>query len=361
MRVLFFTDGPESPGSRFRCLQFFPHFEAKGIRCEARFAYDSRYNDVFHRPWAPAYKVAGRLRRVGQLLAANGADVIFLHKTAFAVSGLPEWLRSFRKTPLVFDFDDAIYLGPHGVEQRARRSTFERVAEVATHVIAGNRHLAARARRPGATTVIPSVIDTDVYVPATTRRNAGLVIGWMGTASNFPSLRLAMPSLVRALSQVPNARIRIVSNGVLPEYLGHPLVEHWRWSERGELRALQSFDVGLMPLEDTELTRGKCGFKMIQYMAVGAPVLSSAVGANIDIFAGCGAGALVSPGEDWGTKLLALLSRRDQFDAFGAAGRAHVVANYSVRSAIGSYMRIFDGLMRTRPKLDQAPFFSPSP
>jgi glycosyltransferase involved in cell wall biosynthesis len=363
VRVLFFTDGPESPGSRFRCLQFFPHLERRGIRCAARFAYDARYNDVFERPWANAYKLAGRLRRVGHLLFDGSADVLFLHKTALALTGLPERLRALRRTPLVFDFDDAIYLGPGGVEDRQRRRTFESVVAVADHLVAGNHHLARVAGRPDVTTVIPSVVDTDIYVPAPARRVTDeLVVGWMGTASNFPSLRLALPSLVRAVETLPRARVRIVSNAELPEWAGHPRVEQWRWNEAGELRALQSFDVGLMPLDDTELTRGKCGFKMIQYMAVGVPVLSSAVGANIDIFEGSGAGALVRPGDDWGEKLLGLLASRERFRELGLAGRAHAVRHYSVASVIDRYVRIFEQLGRGAARRPiQAPFFSPSP
>lgn len=342
MRVLFFTDGPESPGSRFRCLQFFPHLEARGIHCEARFAYDTRYNDVFEHRWAPLYKLKGRLARVGHLLLDGGADVLFVHKTALALTGLPEWLRSLRRTPMVFDFDDAIYLGPGGTTDPKRRRTFERVASVADQLIAGNQHLLEVAGHPEKTTLIPSVVDTDQYVPATGPRSTNeLIVGWMGTASNLPSLRTALPSLVAALEQLPRARLRLVSNAVVPEYVGHPKVEQWRWNEAGELRALQSFDIGLMPLENTELTRGKCGFKMIQYMAVGVPVLASAVGANPDIFGGSAAGAMVAPGEDWGAALLRLLDSPAGLAAMGERGRAHAMARYSVASVVERYVELF--------------------
>ncbi len=360
MKVLFFTDGPESPGSRFRCLQFFPHLAARGIQCEVRFGYDARYNDVFERQWAPAYKLAGRLRRVASLLSDDRADLLVLHKTSLPFTGLPEWLRSFRHTPMIFDVDDAIYLGPTGSEHSRRRHAFERVVSVADQIIAGNHHLAMRTGRDNVT-MIPSVVDTDVYVPAAPRRITDeLVVGWMGTASNFPSLRLALPSLVEAIQGMPRARLRIVSNGQLPEYVSHPQVEQWRWNAAGELRALQSFDVGLMPLDDTELTRAKCGFKMIQYMAVGVPVLSSAVGANVDIFHGSNAGALVQPGESWGAALQKLVASRSDFREMGAAGRAHVVSCYSIRAVIDDYVKIFERLAgSTGPA--QAPFLSPSP
>ncbi len=99
-------------------------------------------------------------------------------------------------------------------------------------------------------------------------------------------------------------------------------------------------------LDDTELTRGKCGFKMLQYMAVGVPVLSSAVGANIDLFEGSGAGLLVAPGDDWGARLLELVAQRNRFPQLGEAGRAHVVQRYSVEAVVDDYVRVFERVRR---------------
>ncbi|MCU0695121.1 MAG: glycosyltransferase family 4 protein [Myxococcaceae bacterium] len=353
MRVLFFTDGPLSPGSRFRCLQFFPWLEQRGISCEVQFAYDQRYNDVHDKPWAPLYKAGGRLVRAGKLVLERGHDLLVLHKTTMAVSGLPEFLRGFRSTPTVFDFDDAIYLGATGEPSAARERTFRQAVDTAHHVIAGNEHLAAQARAPWKTTVIPTVVDTSRYVPGPRRTDEhDLVVGWMGTASNFPYLREVMPAVLRALEQVPRARLRIVSNGLLPEYAGHPLVEQWRWSDDKERMALQSFDVGLMPLPDTAQTRGKCGFKMLQYMACGVPVVASAVGANPGLFAGSEAGVLVPAGGDWTAAVLELAHKSaDERRALGAAGRAHVEAHFSVASVVDRYVSIFERVVGAQARL----------
>jgi glycosyltransferase involved in cell wall biosynthesis len=343
MRVLFFTDGPLSPGSRFRCLQFFPWLERRGISCDVRFAYDERYNDVHQKPWAPLYKAGGRLVRASKLVFARGHDVLFLHKTTMAVSGLPEFLRGFRSTPTIFDFDDAIYLGAGGTPSPARERTFRQAVSSASLVIAGNEHLAERAAAPWKTTVIPTVVDTEKYLPgARPADEREFIVGWMGTASNFAYLREVIPAVLRAIEQLPRARLRIVSNGLLPEYASHPHVEQWRWSDEKELMALQSFDVGLMPLPDSEQTRGKCGFKMLQYMACGVPVLASAVGANPSLFAGAAAGRLLAPGDDWTTALLEI-ARQPQASrqAMGAAGRAHVQAHFSVASVVNQYVTLF--------------------
>lgn len=340
MRLRFFTDGPSAPGSRFRCLQLFPHLERHGVQCSVRYGYDERYNDVFDRPWAPLYKVTRRLRRAGQLLTERDFDVLFLHKTTFAFSPLPEWLRGLGHKPIIFDFDDALHLGTGALDGALREATFRGVVGVADLVIAGNPQLAAAAGAPAKTTVIPSVIDTERYLPAERAPGSELVVGWMGTASNFPSLRSVLPQVVEAVQRLPRARLRIVSNGFLPEYARHPLVEQWRWNEAQELAALQSFDVGLMPLVDTEQTRGKCGFKMIQYMATGVPVVASAVGANVGIFRGSGAGRLVEPGGDWVSPLVELGRDAALRRAQGEAGRRHAVARYSVQAVLPRYLAV---------------------
>jgi glycosyltransferase involved in cell wall biosynthesis len=343
MRVLFFTDGPTSPGSRFRCLQLFPALEQRGIHCDVRFAYDRHYNEFHEKPWAPLYKAHGRLKRAARLVLAHGYDLLFLHKTSLAVAGLPEVLRRYRATPSVFDFDDAIYLGAHGHPSTLRDRAFHQAVDSATAVIAGNRHLAAQTKAPSKTITIPSVVDTDRYTPGQAKPAEELVVGWMGTASNFPYLRAAIPMVLAALEQLPRARLRIVSNGTLPEYLSHPLVEQWRWTEGGEVKALQSFHLGLMPVPDTEQTRGKCGFKMLQYMACGVPVLASAIGANVDIFDDSHAGRLVN-GSGWKAPLLELASDPALRASMGRSGREHAIAHYSVTSVIERYVALFNRL-----------------
>ena len=166
--------------------------------------------------------------------------------------------------------------------------------------------------------------------------------GW-GTAGNFPFLRTVLPQLLELLSARPNALLRLVSNQRFGPLEGHPQVEQIAWTKASELGHLRAFDVGIMPLDDTPLTRGKCGFKMIQYMAVGTPAVAADVGANRDIVPGPGHGAkLVAPGE-WTQALVEMLdaSSCSPRPRMGAAARARIEANYSILGVLPRYLELF--------------------
>lgn len=342
MKVIFLTEGRQVPASRFRAEQFFPHFESMGIQCTLAYAYGDRYNDILQRRWAPAYKLACRLKRAARTLASTNYDVVFLQRTALPHTALPEQLRAAIRRNVVFDFDDAIFLGPEGRTSPVRRRAFDAAIRASHHVIAGNSYLASQGGAPDKTTIIPTVLDTRAYHPrAAGPAGDAVIVGWMGTSTNFLSLRPFLPQLLQAVESMDGARFRIVSNARLPELERHPRVEQVAWSRETELALLQSFDIGLMPLGNEPVMWGKCGFKMIQYMAVGCPVVASAVGANIDIFRGSDAGFLVEPGGDWVQPIRTLAGDAALRKRTGESARRHATAHYDVASVAGTYADIF--------------------
>lgn len=344
MRVLFITSGSEDPGTRFRASQFFPYFEANGIRCTHRGAYGGWYNRLFDVPvLGPGYKLGCRLKRAVYGLEAWRYDAVVLQRTALDFTPLPERVLARLNPRVVLDVDDAVFLDPNGSAEAPRRErTFREVVRLSAHVIAGNDYLAEHARAPAKTTVIPTVIDTDRYRPLDGEARSGpLVIGWMGTAGNFTYFGPMLPAIRRVLDERPDTIFRIVSNAPFEPLRGHPQVEQVRWSEAAELDELRRFDVGIMPLVDSTWARGKNGFKLIQYMSVGRPVVASPVGVNPQILDGGGAGLLAGDGEEWHRALTRLCAdaalRRD----LGRAARARVVHRYSIRSVLDTYVDLF--------------------
>jgi glycosyltransferase involved in cell wall biosynthesis len=189
---------------------------------------------------------------------------------------------------LVFDFDDALWAAHPGQGARGGSETpgelarLLRVCAGVDEVVAGNTFLADKVRAAARrVTVLPTPLDTDRYVPAGAARSAsGLpVVGWMGTSCNL----FFLPPLLEALAPLAGEmRLSVVSDGHLelpPGFAGGCL----RWSPEAEIPALQAMDIGLMPLTDDEYTRGKCGFKLLQYMACGAVPVASDVGFNREI------------------------------------------------------------------------------
>jgi glycosyltransferase involved in cell wall biosynthesis len=341
MRILFLTEGLTVPAARFRVGQFVPHFEAAGIECVVRHAYGARYNDISQTHLGPAYALATRLRRAVSALDAGSFDLVFVQRPALPFTALPErWVAS-RNPRVIFDVDDAIWLGGEGLASAARLRTFHAEIALARHIVAGNRYLAERAGAPGRTSVIPTVIDTATYVPGVRESRARVRIGWMGTRGNFLWMKALVAPLKALLARRADVELRIVSNGAMAEFEGVERVEQVAWSAASEVAELQQFDIGLMPLGDIEVSRGKCGFKIIQYMAVGASVVASAVGANVEIMEGSGAGTLVHADHEWEVAIEALVDDSTRRAACGVAGRARAVAEYSIDAVLPRYLALF--------------------
>ena len=351
LRILFVTTGTSIPSSRFRVHQYLPYLENLGIEATVLTGYGPRYNQIAGTRYGPLYKAAGRAKRaVGMIGQVHRYDAVFLQRVALPFSALPERVAARINPRIVFDFDDAIYLeSPTAPGGRARRA-FDAAVAASRHVVAGNHHLAAEAGAPTKTTVVPTVVDTSHYQPSPAEPTDRVVIGWMGTASNFYQLEQIAGELEQVLADRPRARLRIVSNARFERFSGHPQVEQVRWSADSEVDVLQEFDIGLMPLDDTPWSRGKCGFKLIQYMAVGRTAVASAVGANREIVTDGWDGVLVAPGDSWVRPLVDLIDQPSRRHEIGARARARVVAAYSIDSALPTLVQILRRVAReTKP------------
>ncbi|TXC69497.1 glycosyltransferase [Bradymonadales bacterium TMQ1] len=341
LRVLFLTEGKTVPASRYRVEQLIPHLEARGMRCEVRAAYGEGYNRLGDGGAARVIKLAQSLKRVPWALSAAEYDVVFLQRLALPFSGAPEALAAARNPRAIFDVDDAIFRGPDGGEDPRGARAFEQACRSVAHVICGNEYIGAHVPAGVPTSVIPTVVDTQRFRPPAHRPGGPVVVGWMGTRSNFKSLELAAPLLKRLVEEREDVVVRLISNGEFLPLKGVERVEQRPWSAQREVAELQGFDVGIMPLPENAVTRGKCGFKLLLYMACGVPVVASAVGANRTILEGSRAGVLAETMRDFETGLRELIDSSQLRVRMGRRGRRRVEEQYSVEAVIERYVAIF--------------------
>ncbi len=271
------------------------------------------------------------LARFEDLWHQNDYDAIMLQCELIPL--MPGWLeRALIRKPYLYDFDDAFYLKYRSGRMRFAKlllgGKFDTIMAGATAVTAGNYVLADYASYFNNNThYLPTVVDTTRYLPIDTSRNGKVfTVGWIGSPSTAPYLTELIEPL-SAMGQECVVRF-VVVGGKAPKIPNVSVVEY-EWHEHTELDLINSFDVGVMPLPDDDWARGKCAFKLIQYMACAVPVIASPVGANVDVVnAECG--LLASTSKEW---LDALKQLRDQPTTrlnMGEAGRSRVVQHYSL-------------------------------
>lgn len=272
-------------------------------------------------------------RRSREAMRARTFDVVWVHRCATLVG--PAWIERLiaARTPLVFDFDDAIYLLDSTAANRGSAwlkfpGKTSSVCRMSRHVVVGNDHLGDFARRfNDRVSVVPSSIDTELYRARTPhQRKDSITVGWMGSATSQSYLESFAPVLRRIQKERP-VEVRVVSD-LRPDLPG--LRFEWReWNAGTEVEELSGFDIGIMPLRDDEWSRGKCAMKALQYMGVGVPVVCSAVGANRDLVEHGRNGFKATTEDEWVTALACLADDAELRSEVGAAGRRTVEQRFS--------------------------------
>jgi hypothetical protein len=287
---------------------------------------------------------AGRLRMIG---ACRRHDVVVLQKKT-SLHPLELFLIRHANPNLVFDFDDAVMFHEleHGKPLRAKSfAKFLRTVKACRAVVAGNEFLAGFARPLcPAVHVLPTPIDTELYRPKEHRtRGDGVTVGWLGTPGGLGHLEDLAGVFRHVSSKVEGFRVKIVSSGFI-DLPGVEVVKK-RWRLEEEIADLQTFDIGIMPLQDSLWTRGKCGYKILQYMGVALPVIASPVGINTELVRHGETGFLAAGEAAWGEGLLALARDAGMRETMGLAGRAAVVTRYSLASYAARYEQILRSLV----------------
>jgi len=341
LRVLFIVPHPiEGPSSRFRVYQFLPTLAAHGIDAEVRPFLTSAEAPIIYGAGGTAAKVAltlkATLRRLGDVLRATCYDAVFVLREAFPFG--PAFFETLLKAAsgrLIFDFDDAIYVPSTAYRNPLDRlrdwGKTARIVARADHILAGSHYLAdwAEAHAPGRVTVLPTVVDTEVFRPAPVPRPDGpFTVGWIGTPRGTSYLHPLIGAMRRLKERVPGIRLTLIGAEPFP-CEGLP-VSFPPWRLDTEVDDIRAFDVGLMPLADDEEAKGKCGFKLIEYMSLGVPVVCSPVGANRDIVEE-GRSGFFATNEDAWVEAIARLAEDPALHArFAAEGRRVVEERYSL-------------------------------
>ena len=341
MKILVLTRyGPLGASSRLRFHQYFRYLEEHGAELTISPLFDDAYVGRLYsgRGRSPIEILAAYGRRVAMLRDVRQFDLVWLEKEL--LPWLPAWLERFlcgTLPPLVIDLDDAIFhsydIHRSALVRSALGNKIARLMSRARLVTAGNEYLAAYAIQAGTAKVetLPTVVDTERYqVPsAGAPKGRPLRIGWIGSPATERYLASIFPALESVALQVP-LELVAVGAGKLPG-AGFP-VEIRAWTEATEAAEIAGFDVGIMPLPDGPWERGKCGYKLIQYMACGKPVIASPVGVNTSIVRdGSVCGFLASDTDAWAEAIRRLADDYQLRRQLGAAGREKVERQYSLQ------------------------------
>lgn len=342
---------PSVASARVRLAAFAPHLSAHGVDLSYRPALsDAEYRTITSQGGA-ARKAAVLSRGAIRLIAGNArgsrAGALLVHRLRF-LTALPGIEPAAHIG--AYDFDDALYVGSI-LPQNRRFGWLKREAEHwaayvsrARLVIAGNDTLAARAREQARRVeVIPSCVDPTIQPTREHGDREVVTIGWIGSRSTSDDLKKVFPVIDRLNEKGLRARLVLVGAG--PLELAAPWLEQRPWSQALESKELADFDVGIMPLPDNEWTRGKCGYKLLQYFAAGVPAVASPVGVNRRIVGeGRERGLLAAAPDQWSSCLEELIRDHQARAEMGAAARRFVEEEYSYQRWAPELAGVLTGL-----------------
>lgn len=340
IRVAAFTKyGREAASTRQRVLQYLPSLERAGIRvdCHPLLSNDYVRSLATGAGFSKREVVQSYWRRFEQLRRLREYDLIWIYAELFP--WLPagfERLGLKAAKPIIYDLDDAFFHPydhhPNPAVRLLLRRKLEPLIGRAAAVLCGNPYLRDYAARLNPNSIVlPTVVDTEVYGSVAARGDVRPTIGWIGSPSTWEFVRPLLPLLGR-ICREKKARFTVVGAGPRAAADSFPAMERRAWSEAEEVRDVQSMDIGIMPLPDEPWARGKSGYKLVQYMACGLPVVASPVGVNATIVDHGRNGFLAEAPEQWERALADLIDDAALRRRLGSAGRQRAVAEYSLAS-----------------------------
>ena len=363
-KVLFISnyEADTAPGQRFRFEQYFDFLNANGYDCRLSPILTAPQTRMLHSKGHYLSKavvlLAGFFNRLGDVMRASSYDLIFICREAYiAGPAIFEWLIQRSGVPVIYDFDDAIWIENVSEANYLFRhlkypQKIPAIINKANLVFAGNRFLYEYAKQfnPSAM-VVPTTIDTQLYhVKKDKKTDEPVCIGWSGSVTTIQHFTLAVPVFKLLHEKYGNRiRFRVIGDASYKnEDLG---IKGIAWSKETETRDLSEIDIGIMPLPNDTWSKGKCGLKGLQYMALGIPTVMSPVGVNTEIVQDGANGFLATTTEIWVEKISQLIESPELRRTIGEAGRETVVRFYSCLSQQSVYLAAFNRLsgIQTNP------------
>lgn len=319
LNVIAYTGGHNAPSRVPRVQQYIPALTECGIRlveCPSRAG-----SFPPERKWTrPAWALWNLAEHIPGALLSYAYDVTLFHREMLVTMVT---LEPFTRKPRVLDVDDAIWVHRGGGFAR-------RLAAMCDHILCGNDFLAEHFSQWNRNvSVLPTPVDTERFTPLQ-HSDGRPVIGWLGLSHGFRYLYAIEPALLQVLRRHPEVRLRVVSDrpptfSTLPAHQ----VEFARYTREREVAEMQSVTIGIMPLDDSVVSRGKCSYKMLQYMACGVPVIVSAVGMNADVLKHGESGIGTLREQEWIDAFESLLEDAALRARMGSRGRDVVCQHYS--------------------------------
>lgn len=339
MRVLLLSRYDRlGASSRLRSHQYLPYLSQAGFDVTVAPLFDDDYvRGLYSGNISKLAVLKAYFARLGFIFKARQFDLVWLEYEM--LPWLPSWieLALFPKNiPLVVDYDDAIF---HRYDQhrlslvrKLLGQKIDAVMQRANIVTVGNDYLAERAKQVGAQRVerVPTVVDAKRYAVIEKENASPVTIGWIGQPSTAEYLGLLAPVLKKMITK---HSVRVVAIGPKPTQFQQLPIEVKSWAEETEAAEIQLFDIGIMPLPDEPWERGKCGYKLIQYMACGKPVVASPVGVNSVIVRQGVNGFLANTEAEWCDSLSLLCGDAALRKQMGDEGRKIMEQDYSLQVA----------------------------
>ncbi|SFJ09354.1 Glycosyltransferase involved in cell wall bisynthesis [Kaistella treverensis] len=349
MKILYFTKYSRNAGSsRLRSYQYFPYLEEAGFRVEVSPLFSEAYLKQLYSGQSTAREaLKGYVKRFFKLFAVLSYDRVVIEKELFPyLPAFAERILSLLGLQYVVDYDDAIFhnydQNPNIVIRKILGNKIRKVMKYAKHVIAGNQYIADFAMISGAKNI--TIIHTNPnlkkynFIALEKRGQDECVIGWIGNQSTYD--RFVKPHRNLLLRIMEETKVNLCFIGCHDDSLEGERVRFVKWSEESEVSSLSKLDIGIMPIPDSPFERGKCSFKLLQYMACGLPVIASPVGMNTQVVENGVNGLLASSHDEWVAAIRHLADNPLVRKEMGKRGREYVTENFQLEKSFNKLLDV---------------------